>query len=428
MPLRPEPGGARAPALPRVAGEATGAGPRGLVAPVLGAPTLLNGVLWAGVLGTVSWAVLALLAPRLPHGMAALRATPWAVWPLSPASGAALVLVAAIWARGVRATGARTVSLGVVSHGRRAAFAGGLAAIFLALQSPIAALAPHSFALLAVAHLLLRSVAPLLFVLAEPWAVLGRGLGLREEALARIGARLGARLAWLIRPVPATALFVATAYLWQQPRWQDSTLDSAPAQVALALSLLASGMVFYAFLFDARPFDAHPFEAHPFEAHPFEARPAPRGASLGAKLVMIWAAEVANILLGYFLTYSSLPIYPGFVRHGLIWGVTPLANQMYGGQTLWLCDTTMIALAAMLVIYRWASHEDRTYRPPAGPAADPALLRARQRTGNRKVVFGLLGFVGIILGVMAATVGAYEVKYHSAVPRAGHVSVNQIPG
>ncbi len=413
MPLRPEPANARVPAQPSAAGTATGERPGGLAVAVLG----------AGALGLVSSAVIALLAARLPHGMAALRATPWAVWPLSPASGAALVLVAAIWARGVRATGARTaspgaVSPGAVSYGRRAAFAGGLAAIFLALQSPIAALAPHSFALLAVAHLLLRSVAPLLFVLAEPWAVLGRGLGLREEALARIGALLGARLAWLIRPVPATALFVATAYLWQQPGWQDSTLDSAPAQAALALSLLASGMVFYAFLFDAGPMDAGSFDAHP----------APRGASLGAKLVMIWAAEVANILLGYFLTYSSLPIYPGFVRHGLIWGVTPLANQMYGGQTLWLCDTTMIALAAMLVIYRWASHEDRTYRAPAGPAADPALLRARQRTGNRKVVFGLLGFVGIILGVMAATVGAYEVKYHSAVPRAGHVSVNQIPG
>ena len=403
MPLRPEPASVRVPAPPVGAGEATGDRPRGLALAVLS----------AGALGFVSWAVLALLAARLPHGMAALRAAPWAVWPLSPASGTVLVLVAAIWARGVRATGAGTASPGAVSQGRQAAFAGGLAAIFLALQSPIAALAPHSFALLAVAHLLLRSVAPLLFVLAEPWAVLGRGLGLRGEAQARIGARLGARLAWLIRPVPATALFVATAYLWQQPRWQDSTLDSAPAQVALALSLLVSGTVFFAFLLDARPFDAHP---------------APRGASLGAKLVMVWAAEVANILLGYFLTYSSLPIYPGFVRHGLIWGVTPLANQMYGGQTLWLCDTTMIALAAMLVIYRWASHEDRTYRAPAGLAADPALLRARQRTGNRKVVFGLLGFVGIILGVMAATVGVYEVKYHSAVPRAGHVSVNQIPG
>ncbi len=413
MPLRPEPANARVPATPIAAGEATGERPGGLAVAVLWA-----GALRAGTLGLVSWAVLALLAARLPHGMAALRAAPWAVWPLSPASGAALVLVAAIWARGVRATAAGAVAAGPVSHGRRAAFAGGLVAIFLALQSPIAALAPHSFALLAVAHLLLRSVAPLLFVLAEPWAVLGRGLGLREEALARIGAGLGARLAWLIRPVPATALFVATAYVWQQPRWQDSTLDSAPAQAALALSLLASGMVFFAFLFDARPFDALPVEAPP----------APRGASLGAKLVMIWAAEVANILLGYFLTYSSLPIYPGFVRHGLIWGVTPLANQMYGGQTLWLCDTTMIALAAMLVIYRWASHEDRTYRPPAGPAPDRAVLRARQRTGNRKVVFGLLGFVGIILGVMAATVGVYEVKYHSAVPRAGHVSVNQIPG
>ena len=415
MPLRPGPVAARAPALPHATGAATGG-------------TLRGAALWAVALGLVSWAVLALLAARLPHGLAALRAAPWAVWPLSPASGVVLVLVAAIWARGVRATEAAAlsqrpaspgvVSPGSVSPGRRAAFAFGLMAIFFALQSPIAALAPHSFALLAVVHLLLRSVAPLLFVLAEPWAVLGRGLGLREAALARIRARLGARLAWLIRPVPATALFVATAYLWQQPRWQDATLDSAAAQAALSLSLLASGLVFFAFLLDAPRSDARPFDVHP----------APHGASLGAKLVMIWAAEVANILLGYFLTYSSLPIYPGFVRHGLIWGVTPLANQMYGGQTLWLCDTTMIGLAAMLVIYRWASHEDRTYRAPAGPAADPALRRARQRSGNRKVVFGLLGFVGIILGVMAATVGVYEVKYHSAEPKAGQVSVNQIPG
>ena len=384
MPMRPETA-----ALPRI-----GAGGwRGL-------PTA---ALWAGGLGVLTWVVLTLLAAELPHGLAALRAAPWAVWSLAPAPGVALVLTAAVWLRGVRAVGSS-----VVSPGRQAAFAGGLAAIFLALGSPIAALAPHSFALLAVAHLLVRSVAPVLFVLAEPWAVLGRGLGLREETCGRIASGLGARLGWLIRPAPATALFVATAYVWLLPGWQDRTLDSAPAQTALVLSLLASGVLFFASLFDSRL--------------------VLRGASIGARLLMIWVAEVSNILVGYFLTYSSLPIYPGFVRHGLIWGVSPLANQMYGGQTLWLCDTTMIALAAMLVIFRWASHEDRTYRLPVGPAADPALLRARQRTGNRKVVFGLLGFVGIILGVMAATVGLYEGAYHRAEPQAGHVSVNQIPG
>ena len=59
---------------------------------------------------------------------------------------------------------------------RHATFFAGLAALALALLSPIEPLADHVFAIHQVEHMLLRTIGPILIVLSQPQAVLMRGM------------------------------------------------------------------------------------------------------------------------------------------------------------------------------------------------------------------------------------------------------------
>lgn len=352
--------------------------------------------------GLLAWALIALVAAVLPDSPALLHRAPWEVWPLTPTIGVPLVLFTALYLRGVR------LAVPVPSAGRQAAFLGAIAALALALQSPISSMAPRSFALDAVAQMLLRTVAPALLVMAQPMTTLAGGLSVRPSRATPAVLRLLRALArGLSRPVPATALYVATTYLWAWPAARDAALLDPAVRAAMDLSLLLSGLAFFRALFDLRP--------------------EPVGPTIGTRLLMVWGAELGNILLGYYLTYTSIPLYGAYAAHGLLWGVTPLANQMYGGQTLWLCDTAMIGVAAMTVIFRWAREEDRLRGPRVRPGDTRAAYVARQRASNRRVILGLLGIVGMIGGVMGMSVILYEVTYHRAVAHAPAVSVNQIP-
>ena len=360
---------------------------------------------WAFLAGALlAWAAIALAATVVPDSPALLHRAPWEVWPLDPAIAVPLILCGAVYLRGARR------SAPAPSAGRQAAFLGALAALALALQSPISSMAPRSFALDAVAQMLLRTIAPALLAMAAPVETLGHGLRRYGRGTAAPGGAvrlLRAVANGLSHPLPATALYVGTAYLWAWPAARDAALLDPAARAAMDLSFVLSGLAFFRALFDLRP--------------------EPVGPTIGTRLLMVWGAELGNILLGYYLTYTSLPLYGAYAAHGLLWGLTPLANQMYGGQTLWLCDTAMIGVAAMVVIFRWARDEDRLRGPRLHPGTDRVAWLARQRASNRRVVLGLLGFVGMIVGIMGTSVVLYEVTYHRAVAHPPAISLNQIP-
>ncbi len=340
------------------------------------------GVWWGG--GLALGLSLLALAPLVSNP------TPWENWPLTPAITLGLALVGALYLRGARSE----------PVGRRAAFLGGLASLFLALQSPLAAMAPHSFAFDALAQMLLRTVAPALLILAQPGVALRAGLTGYSVVTPRRFARLGG-------PVVATLVFVGTVYVWAWPAARNLTLVRPGARMLMDLTFLGSGLLFFRSLFDLRP--------------------EPDGPGIGTRLLMVWGAELGNVVLGYYLTYISYPLYAGYAARGLLFGTSPLTNQMYGGQTWWLCDTAAIGLAAMTVIFRWARDEDRLRGRRHWLEDDPATRRARQQAANRKVALGLLGFVAMILGIIGASVAVYEVGYHRAVRQAPTMSVNQIP-
>ena len=107
----------------------------------------------------------------------------------------------------------------VASRWRIAAFFGGLAALFIALVSPVEELADHVFAVHQVEHMLLRSVAPMLLFLSAPQAAMVRGSPpladqiLRRQRLAAAAGRRAALRAAGDRAVPAVELVLDDSVL-----------------------------------------------------------------------------------------------------------------------------------------------------------------------------------------------------------------------
>ena len=365
---------------------------------------------WFAAAVLLPWLLIGLAGAQLPDSLALLRQAPWEPWQLTPAISVPLLLLASIYVSGLRrieARGARPSAL------RQASFFGALAAIFAALQSPIEAL-PTTRCRSTWSSTCCCAPRRWRCDAGQPQAVLLRGLPavIRRRVVAPVAGSRGVRAIFgaLSRPLPATVLFVGTVYVWMLPRYQDLALVDEPIHDLMHATLLISGLFFFWRLFDPRP--------------------EPRGPAIGTRLLMIWGAELGNILIGYFLTYSSVAIYPAYARLGLVWGVSPLNNQNYGGQTLWVCGTMMIALAALLVIYLWARDEAR-HRPHAHDVArasrDPAAWFARQRAGNRRVALGLIGFLAMVVGMMSLSVGIYVVHYRDAQRAGAPISLNQIP-
>ena len=115
------------------------------------------------------------------------------------------------------------------STARHIAFATGLGAIFLSLQSPIDPMGERLFVAHQVQHLLLRMVSPMLMMLSRPAAIVTAGLprALRTGILSPMASSgfVGRTYRNLRRPWIATVLFVLSLYVWQVPSTHNAAID-----------------------------------------------------------------------------------------------------------------------------------------------------------------------------------------------------------
>lgn len=359
-----------------------------------------SSLLWPAALVAGLLPLLAAVPPALRYDHLLARGETWSAWPLTPGITLATLLVLWIYVRGQRG---RTFPAGERRYAlAHLAFFGGVAAIFLALQSPIETLSDHLFVAHQVEHMLLRTVGPMLLMLAAPQAALLRGLPawLRRGLVAPLFAGpLPRALGVLGRPAPATLLFIGTTYFWMVPRFHDLAILDEPVHYVWHTTLLISGLVFFWRILDPRPY--------------------PRGASLGTRLGMFWFASAANILLGSFLSFKHETLYSAYDVMGRLWGMSAAVDEQLGGLTMWIPGSMMFAATAMLMIYRWAQEEERTEarRLRGGAAAQSvAEFVASRRSANRRMALGLLAFSATVLAITFSAVLTY---HYAGTPGAG---------
>ena len=135
----------------------------------------------------------------------------WSQWTITPFIVAATVAVLWVYARGA----------GRAGLWQRIGFIAGTLLLFLALQSPLDALAGDSFAVHQLQHLAIHSLVPMLLALSAPAGPLIAGMPdwLRRSVYAPLGSNGIVRTTFglLSAPRVAAANFIAMALFWLLP-------------------------------------------------------------------------------------------------------------------------------------------------------------------------------------------------------------------
>jgi putative membrane protein len=222
-----------------------------------------------------------------------------------------------------------------------AAFFGALAALGLALLSPLDVLADrYLFSAHMLQHLLLVMAVPPLMLIGVPTRWLH---GIRESPLAVAERALG-------QPLVALAAFTLCLAVWHVPELYEAALANERLHVLEHLTFLATASMFW---------------------WPV-VQPRVASAQLGylGRMVYLFVAAVPSSALGALLTLAPTPLYPTYAvatdqgdalqLRALLrgsWGLTPLADQQLGGLLMWVPGGLVYLLAIWIISLRWMGTE-----------------------------------------------------------------------
>lgn len=231
---------------------------------------------------------------------------------------------------------------------RTALFLLGIAAIVVALASPVDALAHDLFSVHMLQHMLLITVGAPLLLLGAPVRPLLRGLPLSvRRSLVRPLARSRAvrALGHLLRhPLVAGGLYVGGLYAWHVPALYDGALADPLVHVVEHVWFLTTALLFWSVVIDPIPFSA----TLPYSARIF---------------FLLLAGAAQNTILGGLLTFSTRLLYGSYAegqpeRHG----IDAVTDQRIGGAIMWVPGDLIFLGAASAAFFLWLAQEEREQR------------------------------------------------------------------
>lgn len=219
------------------------------------------------------------------------------------------------------------------------AFLGGIVVMLLALVSPLDPLSDeYLFSAHMVQHLLLILIVPPLLLWGIPRASM--------EAALSVGW-VGRTEHNLHRPALLWLLATMTLLAWHLPWLYNAALASENVHIVMHLMFLVTWTMYWWLAL----------------------APAPdRRLSPGVSLIYLFTAGLVNVVLGIVFTFLPPGAYPQYVHpedsRGWLpvlrgqWGLTPAADQQWGGLLMWVPAGLVFLLAMLFSAARW--HRDRT--------------------------------------------------------------------
>lgn len=287
--------------------------------------------------------VLALLAApgsALAHGSVAPAPTLPGVlleWSFDPLALLGIVLAAAVYLWAVRRVNAAHPANRQPAY-RSWLFGGGLAAIGVALLSPIEAYEGALFTVHMVQHMLLELVAAPLLLAGAPITLALRAASpsVRKRLLSVLLSRVVHVISF---PVLAWVLFAAVNWGWHFSVLYDDALDNQALHYLQHASFLGAALLFWWPVVGADP---SPWRL----PHP-------------VRLLYLFLAMPQNSFLGVALMSASTVLYPHYVTNVREWGLSPLDDQALGGVIMWVVGDVAFLAGMMIVVLLWMRHEDR---------------------------------------------------------------------
>lgn len=248
-----------------------------------------------------------------------------------------IFLTAAVYLRGWLAL--RKTRRAQFNGVRLASFFGGLAVLWLAIDSPMDGFADALLSAHMVEHLLLMSAVPPLLLCGLPVAPMLRGLP-RAVVCYCIAPFLRMAIArrfghWLTQPLVAWLLMNITFLAWHIPAAYDFALEHENWHVFEHLCFLGSSLLFWWCL--VRPWPA-----------------SSRRQGWGMLLFLV-SADVVNTVLSAILAFCDRPVYTFYLQHPAGFGLPPLQDQVLGAVVMWVLGSFVFLVPAVVITTRLLS-------------------------------------------------------------------------
>ncbi len=266
----------------------------------------------------------------MPDNLAQTIARSWDI-PLLPT--VLILITAVIYIRGWRL--AHVTRRSELPTWRAVCFLAGLLSVWLALASPIDALADYLLLAHMAQHIVLISIAPPLLVLGCPSVPLLRGLPravVRDDLAPLISSKLFHRLRKLLtHPLFAWVAMNVAILVWHIPAAYELALRSENWHNVEHGCFFFTSLAFWWFVL----------------------QPWPSQSSWPRWMVLpyVFSANLVNIGLSAFLTFSGSVVYSTYASVPRLFGISALDDQAAAGCEMWALGSLpfIAALVPMLV-------------------------------------------------------------------------------
>lgn len=288
--------------------------------------------------------------------MNSIAAAALSSWTVNPAVLSVLLIAAAVYLRGwLRG---RAILAEATDPQRLLAFFAGLAAVFLATESPLDTFDSLFLSAHMTQHLLLMMIAPPLILLGHPMLPLLRGL---PKSFVKEG--LGPFLTWpllqrvftaLTSPPVALTLFVLSTIAWHLPQFYQLALNSYWWHGAQHACFFWTGLLFWWSVVE----------------------PGPRKSKwpLWSKVPYLLFGDIVNTILSAMFVFSGRLLYPHYeaVRAS---SFTAQEDQTIAGLIMWVPGSIVYLVPAFLIAMQLLL--------PARPGVKPVRPRTRVKRRTR---------------------------------------------
>lgn len=227
----------------------------------------------------------------------------------------------------------------------------GLAALALALLSPLDALANTLASAHMVQHMLLILVAGPLLVAGGVSATMMQGLSPSLRRAARRAARASGTdsvVHTLSRPIPAWVLHAGALWLWHSASLYEAALGSHVVHGLEHVTFIVTALLFWSAVLSPRA-----------------SRRVPRGVAL----LLVFTMALQGVLLSALLTFAPTPWYEIYAETTQAWGLAPLVDQQLAGVTMWVPGGLIYLGIGLALLAAWFRESGATPRPHLDDAA-----------------------------------------------------------